>query len=225
MSGENSKLSWSQSPNSLYYDYLFKIVLVGDSGVGKSNILSRFTKNEFSKEEKSTIGVEFATRIVLSEDQKKIKTQIWDTAGQERYRAITSAYYRRAVGALLVYDIGCRDSFANVEKWMEELVDHSSAEVVLALVGNKIDIDPRFRQVSKEEASDFASRHGLIFYEASAKTGEGVEHALLELVNSIYSKARTARRTPSTSASLPEKGTLQSLGKNPENPPKSGKCC
>ena len=86
------------------YDYLFKVVLIGDSGVGKSNLLSRFTRNEFSLESKSTIGVEFATRSI-EVDGKTIKAQIWDTAGQERYRAITSAYYRGAVGALLVYDI------------------------------------------------------------------------------------------------------------------------
>jgi len=89
---------------SCSYDYLFKVVLIGDSGVGKSNLLSRFTRNEFSLESKSTIGVEFATRSIQV-DGKTVKAQIWDTAGQERYRAITSAYYRGAVGALLVYDI------------------------------------------------------------------------------------------------------------------------
>ena len=86
------------------YDYLFKVVLIGDSGVGKSNLLSRFTRNEFSLDSKSTIGVEFATKSIQAEG-KTIKAQIWDTAGQERYRAITSAHYRRAVGALLVYDV------------------------------------------------------------------------------------------------------------------------
>ncbi|KAK8601630.1 hypothetical protein V6N12_051459 [Hibiscus sabdariffa] len=97
------------------YDYLFKIVLIGDSGVGKSNILSRFTRNEFCLESKSTIGVEFATRT-LQVEGKTVKAQIWDTAGQERYRAITSAYYRGAVGALIVYDITKRQSFDNVQR-------------------------------------------------------------------------------------------------------------
>ena len=92
------------------YDYLFKVVLIGDSGVGKSNLLSRFTRNEFSLESKSTIGVEFATRS-LDVDGKTVKAQIWDTAGQERYRAITSAYYRGAVGALLVYDMTKHESY------------------------------------------------------------------------------------------------------------------
>ena len=102
------------------YDYLFKVVVIGDSGVGKSNLLSRFTRNEFNLESKSTIGVEFATRTVSMEG-KTIKAQIWDTAGQERYRAITSAYYRGAVGALVVYDITKDVSFTNVSKWLAEL--------------------------------------------------------------------------------------------------------
>ena len=102
------------------YDYLFKVVLIGDSGVGKSNLLSRFTQNQFNIESKSTIGVEFATKTIVTEG-KTIKAQIWDTAGQERYRAITSAYYRGAVGALVVYDITKDISFENVEKWLAEV--------------------------------------------------------------------------------------------------------
>ncbi|RQM28791.1 hypothetical protein B5M09_008208 [Aphanomyces astaci] len=111
------------------YDYLFKVVLIGDSGVGKSNLLSRFTRNEFSLESKSTIGVEFATKSIQAEG-KTIKAQIWDTAGQERYRAITSAYYRGAVGALLVYDITKHPTFENVERWLKELRDHADANTV-----------------------------------------------------------------------------------------------
>uniref|UniRef100_A0A3Q3ENT8 RAB11a, member RAS oncogene family, like n=1 Tax=Labrus bergylta TaxID=56723 RepID=A0A3Q3ENT8_9LABR len=102
------------------YDFLFKVVLIGDSGVGKSNLLSRFTRNEFNLESKSTIGVEFATRSIQV-DGKTIKAQIWDTAGQERYRAITSAYYRGAVGALLVYDIAKHLTYENMERWLKEL--------------------------------------------------------------------------------------------------------
>ena len=100
------------------YDYLFKVVLIGDSGVGKSNLLSRFTRNEFNIDSKSTIGVEFATKSIEVEG-KTIKAQIWDTAGQERYRAITSAYYRGAVGALLVFSIEKHSSFENVERWLK----------------------------------------------------------------------------------------------------------
>uniref|UniRef100_A0A4W3K1J5 RAB11a, member RAS oncogene family n=1 Tax=Callorhinchus milii TaxID=7868 RepID=A0A4W3K1J5_CALMI len=115
------------------------VVLIGDSGVGKSNLLSRFTRNEFNLESKSTIGVEFATRSIQV-DGKTIKAQIWDTAGQERYRAITSAYYRGAVGALLVYDIAKHLTYENVERWLKELRDHADSNIVIMLVGNKSDL-------------------------------------------------------------------------------------
>ena len=121
------------------YDYLFKVVLIGDSGVGKSNLLSRFTKNEFSLESKSTIGVEFATRSIRVDD-KVVKAQIWDTAGQERYRAITSAYYRGAVGALLVYDVTRQSTYESVRRWLKELRGHTDSNIVIMLVGNKADL-------------------------------------------------------------------------------------
>ena len=121
------------------YDYLFKVVLIGDSGTGKSNLLSRFTRNEFSLDSRSTIGVEFATRSI-NLDGKTIKAQIWDTAGQERYRAITSAYYRGAVGALLVYDIAKHSTYINVSRWLKELRDHADSNIVVMLVGNKSDL-------------------------------------------------------------------------------------
>uniref|UniRef100_A0A669AYA0 RAB11B, member RAS oncogene family, a n=2 Tax=Oreochromis TaxID=8139 RepID=A0A669AYA0_ORENI len=131
-----------------------KVVLIGDSGVGKSNLLSRFTRNEFNLESKSTIGVEFATRSIQV-DGKTIKAQIWDTAGQERYRAITSAYYRGAVGALLVYDIAKHLTYENVERWLKELRDHADNNIVIMLVGNKSDLR-HLRAVPTDEARAFA---------------------------------------------------------------------
>ena len=106
------------------YDVLFKIVLIGDSGVGKSNILLRYTKDKFNSHSTQTIGVEFATRNIEVK-KKKVRAQIWDTAGQERYRAITNAYYRNATGALLVYDITRKDSFDNIPRWLKELRDNA----------------------------------------------------------------------------------------------------
>jgi Ras-related protein Rab-11A len=132
------------------------VVLIGDSGVGKSNLLSRFTRNEFNLDSKSTIGVEFATRSIQV-DAKTIKAQIWDTAGQERYRAITSAYYRGAVGALLVYDISKHQTYDNVTRWLKELRDHADANIVIMLVGNKSDLR-HLRAVPTEEAKQFASK-------------------------------------------------------------------
>lgn len=131
------------------------MVLIGDSGVGKSNLLSRFTRNEFNLDSKSTIGVEFATRSIQV-DSKTIKAQIWDTAGQERYRAITSAYYRGAVGALLVYDISKHQTYENVTRWLKELRDHADSNIVIMLVGNKSDLR-HLRAVPTEEAKQFAS--------------------------------------------------------------------
>ncbi|KAJ8484520.1 hypothetical protein OPV22_017005 [Ensete ventricosum] len=115
------------------YDYLFKLVLIEDSGVGKSNLLSCFTRNEFNLESKSTIGVEFATRSI-SVDGKVLNAQIWDTAGQERYRAITSAYYRGAVGALLVYDVTRRTTFQNVLRWLNDGTSQISVTLLLFLL-------------------------------------------------------------------------------------------
>lgn len=166
------------------YDYLFKVVLIGDSGVGKSNLLSRFTRNEFNLESKSTIGVEFATKSIQI-DGKTTKAQIWDTAGQERYRAITSAYYRGAVGALLVYDISKRGTFENVERWLKELRDHAEPSIVIMLVGNKSDLRHR-RMVQTEEAVSFAQANNLAFIETSALDSTGVEEAFRQILTEIY---------------------------------------
>lgn len=132
------------------YDFLFKIVMIGDSGVGKTNILSRFTKNEFNLESKPTIGVEFATKNMKILD-KLIKCQIWDTAGQERYRAITNAYYRGAVGALVCYDITRDQTFQNTDKWLNELKQHADPNIIILMLGNKLDLTDN-RAVRSEDA-------------------------------------------------------------------------
>jgi small GTP-binding protein len=171
------------------YDYLFKVVLIGDSGVGKSNLLSRFTRNEFNLESKSTIGVEFATRSIQV-DNKTIKAQIWDTAGQERYRAITSAYYRGAVGALLVYDIAKHITYENTEKWLRELRDHADSNIVIMLVGNKSDLR-HLRAVPTDEAKSFAERNNLSFIETSALDSTNVETAFQNILTDIYNIVST----------------------------------
>lgn len=166
------------------YDFLFKVVLIGDSGVGKSNLLSRFTRNEFNLDTKSTIGVEFATRSIQV-DAKTIKAQIWDTAGQERYRAITSAYYRGAVGALLVYDISKHQTYENVIRWLKELREHADSNIVIMLVGNKSDLR-HLRAVPTEEAKQFASENNLSFIETSALDASNVEMAFQNILTEIY---------------------------------------
>lgn len=166
------------------YDYLFKVVLIGDSGVGKSNLLSRFTRNEFCLESKSTIGVEFATRT-LQVEGRTVKAQIWDTAGQERYRAITSAYYRGALGALLVYDVTKPTTFENVSRWLKELRDHADSNIVIMLIGNKTDLK-HLRAVATEDAQGFAEKEGLSFIETSALEATNVEKAFQTILAEIY---------------------------------------
>ena len=166
------------------YDYLFKVVLIGDSGVGKSNLLSRFTRNEFCLESKSTIGVEFATRT-LHVESKIIKAQIWDTAGQERYRAITSAYYRGALGAVLVYDVSKPTTFENISRWLKELRDHADANIRIMLVGNKTDLK-HLRAVATEDAQSFAEAEGLSYIETSALEATNVEEAFQLILGDIY---------------------------------------
>ncbi|KAB1260521.1 Ras-related protein Rab-25 [Camelus dromedarius] len=136
------------------YNFVFKVVLIGESGVGKTNLLSRFTRNEFSHDSRTTIGVEFSTRTVML-GTAAVKAQIWDTAGLERYRAITSAYYRGAVGALLVFDLTKHQTYAVVERWLKELYDHAEATIVVMLVGNKSDLS-QAREVPTDEARMFA---------------------------------------------------------------------
>ncbi|KAL7004044.1 Rab GTPase ypt31 [Cystobasidiomycetes sp. EMM_F5] len=149
-----------------------------------SPVLSRFTRNEFNLESKSTIGVEFATRSIAV-DNKTIKAQIWDTAGQERYRAITSAYYRGAVGALLVYDIAKHQTYVNVTRWLKELRDHADSNIVIMLVGNKSDLR-HLRAVPTDEAKAFATENDLNFIETSALDGSAVESAFQNILTDIY---------------------------------------
>ena len=167
------------------YDQLFKIVLIGDSGVGKSNLLLRFTRNEFNLESKTTIGVEFATKNVRIDNQV-IKAQVWDTAGQERYRAITSAYYRGAYGALLVYDITKQNSFENVERWLQELREHADSNIVVMLVGNKVYL-VNLRAVSREDGAKLAKERSLAFIETSALDYTNVGQAFERVISEIHS--------------------------------------
>ncbi|XP_055331627.1 transcription factor Sox-10-like [Paramacrobiotus metropolitanus] len=168
------------------YDYLFKVVIIGDSGVGKSNLLSRFTKNEFNHEYniRSTIGVEFAARIVEIEGHL-IKAQFWDTAGQERFRAIGSAYYRGAMGALLVFDITNFSSFDNADAWLKDFRNSTSDDVVVMLIGNKSDLQAR-RTVSTQQALAYADRKGISYMETSARDTAYVEKAFFALLTDIY---------------------------------------
>ena len=164
------------------YDLVFKIVLVGDSGVGKTNLLTRFSKNEFNLESRTTIGVEFATRTITTESGDVIKAQIWDTAGQDRYRAIASSYYRGAMGALLVYDITKLKSFENIEKWLQELRDNGQPNMALMLIGNKTDL-AKMREVKTEDAATYAEKEQMAILETSALDSTNVNFAFECIIN------------------------------------------
>lgn len=166
------------------YAYLFKYIIIGDTGVGKSCLLLQFTDKRFQPIHDLTIGVEFGARSIQV-DTKTIKLQIWDTAGQESFRSITRSYYRGAAGALLVYDITRRETFTHLTRWLDEARQNAHQDMVIMLIGNKSDLDHR-RQVTVEEGESFAKENGLIFLETSAKTAANVEEAFIHTAKEIY---------------------------------------
>ncbi|EAS06669.1 small GTPase family Rab protein (macronuclear) [Tetrahymena thermophila SB210] len=212
------------SKNEDEYDFLFKIVLIGDSGVGKTNLLSRFTKNEFNMDSKPTIGVEFATKTVITEN-KYIKAQIWDTAGQEKYRAITNAYYRGAVGALTLYDITKQQTFDNVKKWLHELREYADANIICMLIGNKCDLQ-EMRQVKTEDAAKFAEENNLAFMETSAAQAINVDQAFQKLITEIYNNLKTRPNEEKKKAQPQQNGNnIIKDFKQPTQAEKEKKCC
>jgi small GTP-binding protein len=159
---------------------IVKCIVIGDSGAGKSSILSRFTENRFLDESNQTIGVEFASRLVQLKD-RSVKLHIWDTAGQERYRSITRSYYRGAALCIIVYDVTRRESFEHVANWLSDVNCLAQQKVSCLLLGNKLDMAAS-RAVSMSEAAQFAQSHSMAHLECSAKTGEHVEEAFSTLL-------------------------------------------
>jgi len=188
------------------YDYLFKLLLIGDSGVGKTCVLFRFSEDAFNTTFISTIGIDFKIRTIEM-DNKKIKLQIWDTAGQERFRTITTAYYRGAMGIMLLYDVTNEKSFDNIKNWIRNIEENASADVEKMLLGNKCELSSA-RQVSKERGEQLAVEYGIKFMETSAKTSVNVEEAFHTLARDI--KTKTEKKLKE--ASNPPKGGIQSSG-------------
>ncbi|KAG5453210.1 hypothetical protein CRM22_005331 [Opisthorchis felineus] len=166
------------------YSYIFKYIIVGDMGVGKSCLMHQFTEKKFIPDCPHTIGVEFATKIIELDDQK-IKLQIWDTAGQERFRAVTRSYYRGAAGALLVYDITRKSTFNRIHTWLSDARRLTCHNTVVFLIGNKADLEEQ-RDVSYEEAKQLADENDLMFLECSAKSGTNVDDVFIETARKIY---------------------------------------
>jgi Ras-related protein Rab-2A len=187
---------------SQQYQYLFKYIIIGDTGVGKSCLLLQFTDKRFQPVHDLTIGVEFGARMLTlpGPPPTTVKLQIWDTAGQESFRSITRSYYRGAAGALLVYDITRRDTFQHLRSWLDDARTHAQPSMAIMLVGNKADLDSK-RQVSSEEGKAFADEHGMSFLETSAKSGDCVEQAFLATAASILDKIRSGELDASSETS------------------------
>ena len=165
-------------------DYKLKLVVVGDSGVGKTNLIKRFANNTFNSNSKATVGVEFLSKS-FKINNRVFKIEIWDTAGQERYKSITAAYYKGAKGALVVYDITSKISFENIDKWMMEIKEKSSKDLKIMIIGNKSDLKDG-RQVSNEEALRKAQDTGIALMETSALDSTNVKEAFHDLLKEMY---------------------------------------
>jgi Ras-related protein Rab-10 len=180
------------------YDLLFKLLLIGDSGVGKTCILYRFSDDAFNTTFISTIGIDFKIKTIELQG-KKIKLQIWDTAGQERFHTITTSYYRGAMGIMLVYDITNAKSFDNIAKWLRNIDEHASEDVEKMILGNKCDMADR-RMVSRERGEQIASNYNIRFLETSAKANINIDKAFYDLAEAILRKM--PNNTPDTATTV-----------------------
>ena len=175
------------------FDYLFKIIVVGETGVGKSNLLSQYVQGRVAENYIPTIGVEFASRIVQLPNGRAAKAQIWDTSGNPKYKAISAAHYRRAVGAMLVYDVTKEETFENLTTWVDEIRELAESNVTIMIVGNKLDLCDDYnkaRQVPIETGSIFAQAHDLLFCETSALANLQVTEAYEQMINELLKKTQ-----------------------------------
>ena len=206
------------------YELLYKVIIIGDTNVGKSNILTRYLKDEFSSNTKSTVGVELGIKF-LKIKNIKAKIQIWDTAGQERYKAITSSYFKGSNGCFIVYDITNEASFDNVEKWYEQIQSETSKEIPIVLVGNKCDLEDE-RKVPTEKAKEKAENLKCAFFETSALKGLNIDKIFEELVNTIYEKTANKNEDDINIEFIKEDKAVNLNEVNDENKDnKKGGCC
>ncbi|ESN93845.1 hypothetical protein HELRODRAFT_186059 [Helobdella robusta] len=206
------------------YDYLFKFLVIGSAGTGKSCLLHQFIENKFRQDSSHTIGVEFGSKVV-SVGGKFVKLQIWDTAGQERFRSVTRSYYRGAAGALLVYDISSRETFNSLVNWLSDARTLASPNIVIILVGNKKDLEAE-REVTFLEASRFAQENDLMFLETSAMTSENVEETFLKCARSLLTKIETGEMDPERLGSGIQYGnaSLKRLNRQQVGQPSTQRC-
>ena len=175
----------SPSQENLKENLKLKLVLLGDSGVGKTNLISQYISNNFNQNSKATIGVEFFCKTYKINKKKVIKVEIWDTAGQERYKSITSVYYKGAKGAIIVYDITSRKSFNNIDKWIEEIKEKTNKDIKLIIIGNKIDLEEQ-REISTKEAIYRFKDMDIPLMETSALEDTNVNEVFINMIKIIY---------------------------------------
>lgn len=208
-------MAYSSDPDESF-DYLFKIVLIGDAGVGKTCVVQRFKSGTYTEKHGSTIGVDF-TMKTLNIDGKLVKLQIWDTAGQERFRTITQSYYRSANGVVIAYDITKHSSFESIPRWMEDVRRYAGSNIVQLLVGNKCDLE-QLREVKKQEADAWAQQHNMLqSLETSAKDNTNIDDAFLKIAKELK------RRYGGDSAMDANRGTSLKLNSRPVG--SSWGCC
>ncbi|XP_063427103.1 ras-related protein Rab-10-like [Mytilus galloprovincialis] len=184
------------------YDLLLRLLLVGETGVGKTCLLCKYINQDFISAHISTIGIDFKMKTLQIND-RVVKVQIWDTAGQERFESITKQFYRRAQGVLLVYDMSSRSSFEAIPKWLAHVEQFCKEDVSVMLLGNKCDREDR-RQVTTKEASQFAKEHGIMFSETSAKSSSNLEKAFLDMCTDIIESQEQQAAESRSSISLDE---------------------
>ena len=206
------------------YDHLLKLLLIGDSGVGKSNILLRYSDDSFTSSFITTIGIDFKIKNMTIADSK-IKLQIWDTAGQERFRTITTAYYRGAMGILVVYDVTNEETFENVHNWLRQIDQNAGPNVIRVLIGNKCD-DEEMRQVSTQRGADMAKEFGIDFFETSAKLNINIGEAFGSISEDIVNRIRKNPELFSADASKSRNPTSRNVNMNKkEVNTTTTKCC
>ena len=201
------------------YEMMIKVILIGDSAVGKTNIMSKYLKGEFMENSKATVGVEFGSKL-FTIDNHKIKAQIWDTAGHEKYKAITGAYYKGSKGAFVVYDITRRDTFDSADKWINDLKASADPKINIILIGNKSDLDDK-REVLKDQGEEKAKSFGCAFLETSALNGDNIDKGFEMMISEIFKKYGNDSNEDDELGSV-EKGEDIKLDKK-ENQKKS--CC
>lgn len=208
-----------------YYDYIYKVLLLGDSAVGKTCFLLRYSDDCFTENHISTIGLDYRLKMITTENNKIIKMQIWDTAGQDRFRSITKNYYKGAHGIVLMFDVTNPSSFINIKNWLIQIKENTSEKVKIVIVGNKID-DESQRKITNEEAKKLCEEYKLELFETSAKNNVGIVETFTYITNEIF-KINNGKDLDSQDKNIKKENniTFDRKSEKSSKKEKSKKCC